>query len=150
MPDLPPFPVDDSTLDLISLALDPGPDAERTSLSDLLDLLSRMAGSDPEAVGEVLSDGDPYESGRATPEIHLMRDPIYHDHDVIRALVAEVRRLRNVDAVTMAVDFLNTMPTDDPERAHGLADDTLLAVAPSAVAAAYRAVGARCRWWAAA
>lgn len=95
---LPPFPVDDTTLDLISIALDPGPEAKRTSLNDLLDLMSRMAGSDPEAVAEVIEEGDPYDSGRHGFDIVMLRDPLYHPHDVIRALIAEVRRLRGGDA----------------------------------------------------
>lgn len=78
---LPPFPVDDSTLDLLGTAMNPGPDAERSSLGDLLALYSQLAGSDTEAVE--------YEDG-----YEVARDPDYHVHDVISALIAEVRRLR--------------------------------------------------------
>ena len=91
---LPDFPVDPVTLDMLSHALDPGPEAKRTSVSDFLDLMSRMAGSDPEAVAEVIEEGDPYDSGRHGFDIVMLRDPLYHEHDVLRALIAEVRRLR--------------------------------------------------------
>ncbi|MCW6003790.1 hypothetical protein K1W54_04235 [Micromonospora sp. CPCC 205371] len=84
---LPPFPVDDSTLDLLSAALDPrahgDPDAKSSSVWDLLKLMSEMGGSDTTAVAEQVSEG-----------IVVMRDPHYHDHDVLKALIAEVRRLR--------------------------------------------------------
>jgi hypothetical protein len=82
MPDLPPFPVDDQTLDLLDAALHPGPDAERTSVTDLCRLYSELAGSDLTAVES--------DEGRVT----VMRDAEYHANDVISALVAEVRRLR--------------------------------------------------------
>jgi hypothetical protein len=84
---LPPFPVDPATLDLLDLALDPrshgDPDAETSSVWDLLRLMSEMAGSDTTAVAEQVCDG-----------IVVMRDPHYHDHDVLKALIAEIRRLR--------------------------------------------------------
>lgn len=79
---LPSFPVDDATLDLLWTALHPGPDAERTSVGDLLTLYSQMAGSDTEAVAEE-RDG-----------IQTMRDPEYHHNDVLAALITEVRSLR--------------------------------------------------------
>jgi hypothetical protein len=92
---LPPFPVDDATLDLLDAALDPwangDPTAEHSSLWDLLTLLSEMGGSDPRAVAEVHDDGS--DGG---PSIVKMRDPIYTDHAVISALIAEVRRLRGL------------------------------------------------------
>lgn len=85
--ELPPFPVDDSTLDLLSTAVDPwgngDPEATTSSVWDLLKLMSEMAGSDTTAVEEVVSEG-----------VVVMRDPLYHEHDVIRALIGEVRRLR--------------------------------------------------------
>jgi hypothetical protein len=84
---LPPFPVDDSTLDLLSAALDPwahgDPEAKSSSVWDLLKMMSEMAGSDTTAVEETTESG-----------MHVMRDPHYHDHDVLKALIAEVRRLR--------------------------------------------------------
>jgi hypothetical protein len=84
---LPPFPVDDATLDMLCAAMDPrsvGDYAvERSCMGEFLDMMSRLGGSDPAAVDEVI-DG-----------IHVMRDPMYHDHDVIKALVDEVRRLRS-------------------------------------------------------
>lgn len=84
---LPPFPVDDATLDLLEHALDPrahgDPEAESSSVWPLLTMMSELGGSDTTAVEEEVSEG-----------VVVMRDPHYHDHDVIRALVAEVRRLR--------------------------------------------------------
>ena len=99
--ELPPFPVDDWALDLIDAALNPGPEAERTSLIELLELLSELGGADPRAVESVERIGglpgiaeDLIEDDPGAYEIHYMRDPQYHEHDVIRALMAEVRRLR--------------------------------------------------------
>jgi hypothetical protein len=86
---LPPFPVDDGTLDMLWLALHPGPEANKTSLWDFLDLMSEMGGSDIRAVEQVLDDGS--DGG---PQTVLMRDQHYHDHDVLSALIEEVRRLR--------------------------------------------------------
>lgn len=79
---LPPLPVDDAALDLYWLALHPGPEAKRSSLSDLLAWLSEMAGSDLTAV-------EGYEG-----EWEIMRDPKYHPNHLISALIVEVRRLR--------------------------------------------------------
>ena len=82
MNDLPTFPVDDQTLDMIDMALDPPPGSERTSIGELCDLIAAMGGSDPDAV-QSEEDG-----------VQYMRDASYHPNDVIAALVAEVRRLR--------------------------------------------------------
>lgn len=86
---LPPFPVDEGTLDMLWMALNPGPEAERTSVADFLQFMSEMAGSDITAVEEVIDDGS--HGGAA---IHVMRDPQYHGNDLIAALVEEIRRLR--------------------------------------------------------
>lgn len=67
---LPPFPVDDQTLDLLWQALHPDPDAERSSVTDLCDLYSDMAG------GQVR----------------------YHPNDILAEMVTEVRRRRACDA----------------------------------------------------
>lgn len=83
---LPPFPVDDSALDMLSTALNPGPDAERTSVYELLDLYSELAGSDLAAVDEDDELNGDY--------VQVMRDPSYHEHNVLTALIGEVRRLR--------------------------------------------------------
>lgn len=82
---LPDLPVDDVALDLYWSALHPGPDAERSSIGDVLDLLSEMAGSDPEAIVEEESDE------------HLVvgRDVLYHPNDLLSALIEEIRRLRS-------------------------------------------------------
>ena len=101
---LPPFPIDEATLDLLMASIDPWghgqPDAKKSSLWDFLDLMSRMGGSDPDAVAEVLDPGRDVPDGATFMEqlsgapIHMMRDPQYTDHCVITALVEEVRRLR--------------------------------------------------------
>ena len=80
---LPPFPVDDVSLDMLAMAVIIQPSDNKTNLWSLLDMMSRMAGSDPQAVAEELDE-----------EVLMMRDPIYTEHDVIEALVFEVRRLR--------------------------------------------------------
>lgn len=80
---LPPFPVDESTLQLLDDALDPEPTGS-SSVSALLELLSQLGGSDTAAVTAEHEHG-----------VEL-RDQQYHEHDVIRALVAEVRRLRDL------------------------------------------------------
>lgn len=82
---LPPFPVDDGTLDLLWSALGHEPNAQRTSVSEFLELMSQLGGSDTTAV-ESVEDG-----------IHLMRDPQYHVNDALAALVVEIRRLRSAD-----------------------------------------------------
>lgn len=80
---LPPFPVDDQTLDMLSDAIDPDPKhASSSSLWAVCELYSELAGSDPTAV----------ESEHCG--VLVMRDPTYHPNDVVRSLVAEIRRLR--------------------------------------------------------
>lgn len=82
---LPPFPIDATALDLLWDAIRPGPDAERSSLLDTLEMFDRLGGSDPEAVEDVVAD-----------DIHVMRDQSYHPNDVIAALITEIRLLRQV------------------------------------------------------
>lgn len=91
---LPPLPVDDVALDLYLTALDPS--EGRTSLGDVLRLYSEMAGSDLDAVeGMEFHPHAPFaELGDGWWEV--MRDPKYHANDLIRALIREVRRLRDV------------------------------------------------------
>ena len=85
---LPPFPVDDSTLNQVMHALD----ATVTDLTDpdhpvlrpgdftLLQLLDFMSGYErPRHLG---------------PGYHVVHQPLYDEHSVIRALITEVRRLR--------------------------------------------------------
>jgi hypothetical protein len=86
---MPPFPVDDGTLDLLWGALHPEPGAERTSLWDFLEFMSQMGGSDIVAISHVdryTPDGQPWS--------YTLRDPQYTDHCVITALIEEVRRVR--------------------------------------------------------
>lgn len=94
------FPVDDVTLDLLGHALGacltwegvadradgPRVVGADMSLSRLLDFLS---GYDPAKLTPVVD-----EDGYEVPDWVEYPDPIYHEHDVIRALIAEVRRLR--------------------------------------------------------
>ena len=90
---LPPFPVDDATLDMLMAAINPrehgDPEATSSSVWPLLTMLSRLGGSDTDAVAEVHDDGS---DGGAS--IVTMRDPHYHDHAVYVALIEEIRRLR--------------------------------------------------------
>lgn len=90
---LPPFPVDDATLDMLMAAIDPrshgDPDAEQSSVFDFLEFMSQMGGSDTKAVAEVHDDGS--DGG---PVIQSMRDQHYHVNNVLEALVGEIRRLR--------------------------------------------------------
>jgi hypothetical protein len=90
---LPPFPVDDATLDLLMAAVDPwshgDADATCSSVAHFLEFMSQLGGSDTREVEEILDDGS---DGGAS--IVVMRDPVYHEHSVIAALVDEVRRLR--------------------------------------------------------
>lgn len=109
---LPAFPLDDATLLAIEHALggaltfdrpdhalsdfeDQGPwlvDADY-SLSNLLDFLAGCTGEDPNRV--VLSEADPTLPGYAGAEVVYDTRIHYSEHDLIRALVVEVRRLRS-------------------------------------------------------
>jgi hypothetical protein len=83
---LPPFPVDDQTLDLLSAAVaGTAGEGGRSSVGELCDLYSQLGGSDTRAVV------DPDVGGSGIAE---MRDPRYHPNDIIAALADEVRRLR--------------------------------------------------------
>lgn len=73
-----PFPTDDQALAALEVALTPGDDKEFT-LSQLL---------------EVYSGYDPARSVQVEPDVFVHPDPIYSRDDVIRSLLAEVRRLR--------------------------------------------------------
>lgn len=87
------FPVDDGTLDMLeqALGLSAGSDGiERSHMGEFLRFMSEMAGSDVTAVAEVL-----HRDADGTPDEVVLRDPQYHEHCVVRALVAEVRRLRS-------------------------------------------------------
>lgn len=95
---LPAFPVDNATLDLLMAAIDPrshgDPDARSSCVSEFLALMSQMDGSDTDAVEEVLDPGDPDVPGLGGARIVMMRDPQYHEHNVMSALIEEIRRLR--------------------------------------------------------
>lgn len=85
---LPPFPVDDTTLGMLATAINPWshghPHAQRSSLHDFLTMMSQLGGSDTEAVEDQADD----------ERIRVMRDPVYTEHGVITALIDEIRRLR--------------------------------------------------------
>lgn len=90
---LPDFPVDNATLDLLWMALNPGDEAERTSVADFLDFMSQMGGSDTAAIESTETMPHPFIPGESV-EINVMRDACYHEHDVMRALITELRRVR--------------------------------------------------------
>ena len=94
---LPPFPVDDFTLDQIEHAMagvytidDDGEHrliGAEFSFNQLLDFLS---GYDERKLTQAVNQYD-----TPIPDVFEYPDAIYHPNDVIRALVAEVRRLRD-------------------------------------------------------
>lgn len=108
--ELPPFPVTDDALDLLSAAINPDwTTAERTSLNDVCDMYTRLGGSDPDAVeswepiGAGVDDLDPAYDRELVP---VYRDPQYAPSDVIAALIDEIRRLRGGLYVAIAGDEL--------------------------------------------
>jgi len=102
---LPPFPVDDFTLDQLEHALntcvevtDEGPWKRIGGDFTLSDYLHFLSGYDPERrtfIGYIggVPGADNLFDGNAIPAYESW-DPSYSEHDVIRALVAEIRRLR--------------------------------------------------------
>lgn len=99
---LPPFPVDDFTLDQLWHALNTsvgfGDDGERRCVGGdftLNQFLDFMSGHDPERQTLVgYSDGLLGEGDPGGIPIYTAWDQHYSREDVIRALLAEVRRLR--------------------------------------------------------
>lgn len=106
---LPPFPVDDDVLDAVEHSLQgvltydeehrpPGADDDGPWLIgaeyQLATLLDFYSGHDP--THDVLEDGDEELAalGLGGPLVYVNEDPHYTEHDVIAALIAEVRRLR--------------------------------------------------------
>jgi hypothetical protein len=94
---LPPFPTDPASLSMLRDAITITEGSERTSLDDLLVLMSRMGGSDPDAVESYGVMPDPLNPDESV-SVAYMRDPSYHPHDVIRSLIDLIERVR--DAVT--------------------------------------------------
>lgn len=98
MNQLPPFPVDDETLDMLMAAINPrehgDSEARGSTVHSFLELMSQLGGSDTKAVAEVLDEGDPNIPGITGAGVYVMRDQHYHENDVLTALVDEVRRLR--------------------------------------------------------
>jgi hypothetical protein len=83
------FPVDDTTLLLLDAACQINPDSGHTELMSFLDMGSRVKSETLENPEEVEEGGVPiylveYEEGY---------EP-FGEHDAIRALIAEIRRLR--------------------------------------------------------
>lgn len=84
---LPPFPVDDTTLDMLEAAIDPrahGDDmAETSSVLVFLEVMSQLGGADIAVVEEEVGE-----------QLRVMRDAQYGVNDVLTALIGEIRRLR--------------------------------------------------------
>lgn len=83
-PAVPSFPVDDSTLDLVWTAIHPPEGATQSSLFTVLDIISDLT------FGEVQPDDIEQLDGGVTFCTRLR----WSEHDLISALVTEVRRLR--------------------------------------------------------
>lgn len=82
---LPPFPVDEQSLDLLWAAMHPDPEhTEVSSVFATLEMFSQLGGSDVTV----------FEEQEFEFSIKVMRDPIYSQDDVLIALITEVRRLR--------------------------------------------------------
>lgn len=100
---LPPFPVDDFTLDQLEHALDtclgdviPDSDGRHERVGGeftMSDFLQFMSGYDPDRSTFVGMVGDPMGFGEQVP-MYEHWDQQYNEHSVITALIAEVRRLR--------------------------------------------------------
>lgn len=56
--------------------------------------------------------------------------------------------LSNLITVGEAVQAIEALDPSDPEKAHDLADDILLASVPEEVRAAYKRLVKRAGWWA--
>jgi hypothetical protein len=94
---LPPFPVDDVTLAVLEHALggsytvgedgQPRLQGADCSVSRLLEMLS---GYDESKLVPALNEYD-----TPIPDTFEYPDPVYHINDVVRALIAEVQRLRD-------------------------------------------------------
>lgn len=91
--ELPDFPVDDSTLDLLLGAVTIEEGAQRTSLHETLDMISMLGGSDPSNVADEGFMESPLGDGSVVPYVELA-DQFYSVNDAIRALIAEIRGLR--------------------------------------------------------
>src|SRR5690554_1180466 len=72
------------------------------------------------------------------------------DHGSPDEAAARVRWLNGGPEPRNVVDQLDALDVDDPEAAHGEADELLLSLVPAEVADAYRRVVKRADWWAAA
>lgn len=86
--ELPPIPVDDSSLDIWLTALKPSEGSVRTSINDVLDVFSMLGGSTPGAEYDFVSNN------------WVSRGPRYHVNDLLLALIEEIKRLREIVRVT--------------------------------------------------
>lgn len=106
-PKLPPFPVDDVTLDAVEHSLaayltfegengeelaEPRVAGADFQLDNLLDFYAGAVGDDPN--GYQIEPGGFHVPGISGMEIWMDTRPTYTHKDVIHALIAEVRRLR--------------------------------------------------------
>lgn len=104
--ELPDFPVDDATLLAVEHAMGGAytVDDDGThhlvgadyNLAQLLDFMAGTTGQDPNE--EVIDPGDPDLPGYAGARIVYDTRIHYTEHDLIRALIAEVRRLRGAES----------------------------------------------------
>lgn len=95
---LPPFPVDDFTLDQVEHAIgvsygDPSGDTLVGGEFTLTTLLDFLSGYDP---ARLVDTGEAGEFAGTTAPISEYPDPVYSQGDVIGALIREVRYLRGV------------------------------------------------------
>ena len=116
---LPPFPTDDTTLDMLEAAIAPWehghPEAVQSSVYPMLELMSQLGGSDTKAVAEVVDDG-----GDGGASIVVMRDPQYTSNCVMLALIAEIRRLRATTATSPAPGHTLTLQEQIRQAVKGL------------------------------
>lgn len=96
---LPPFPVDDFTIDQIEHALGGSFTVDEAGVHTLVgsdftfdQLLNFLSGYDESKLTPSVNEYD-----TPIPDQFEYPDPIYRPTDVIRALIAEVRRLRGTD-----------------------------------------------------
>jgi hypothetical protein len=91
------FPVDDVTLNLVEHAIDAVAEVDEDGTHRLVNadmnlpqLLNFLSGYDESKLRQAMNEYD-----QPVPDIFEYPDAIYHPFDVIRSLIAEVRRLRD-------------------------------------------------------
>lgn len=96
-PQLPPFPLDDGTLNVIRESLDrvvAGFDEDENAVYEgpefcLDNVLNMLSGYDPSLLVQATNEYD-----QPIPDVYEYPHPIYHPNDLIRALIDEVQQLR--------------------------------------------------------